>query len=110
MGLTETISSPTFVLMNEYRSGPYPIIHVDLYRLGEERANSLSDELFSLIDEGRSLVLVEWACYGAFLDEAISVSIQIDMQPEAGAETRIIELSANRPLWKGCTTAEGPTS
>jgi tRNA threonylcarbamoyladenosine biosynthesis protein TsaE len=97
--VTETVSSPTFVLMNEYRTGRYPITHVDLYRLGEERAHSLAEELFSIIDEGRSLVLVEWACYGAFLDEVITVSIQIEPQPEIGDEARLIAISANRPLW-----------
>jgi tRNA threonylcarbamoyladenosine biosynthesis protein TsaE len=104
LDVTETISSPTFVLMNEYRTGRYPITHVDLYRLGEAQAHSLAEELFSIMDEGRSLVLVEWACYGAFLDEVITVSIQIDLVqgdagPDAGDEARMIAISANRPLW-----------
>lgn len=32
LGVTENVSSPSYVLMNEYQ-GKYPIIHIDLYRL-----------------------------------------------------------------------------
>ncbi len=97
LDLKESVSSPTFVLMNEYRSGRYPIVHVDLYRLGEEKAASLAEELFAVIDEGRALVLVEWACYGSFLEPVLSASIQIDYA-ENEAEGRLITLSAARPL------------
>lgn len=95
LGLTEPVSSPTFVLMNEYQSGRYPVVHVDLYRLGEERAASLADELFAIIDEGRSLVLVEWACYGPFLNPALTMAIQIEY---AEGDGRRITVSASRPL------------
>jgi tRNA threonylcarbamoyladenosine biosynthesis protein TsaE len=105
LGLAETASSPTFVLMNEYMSGRFPIVHVDLYRLGEERADSLSEELMAVIDEGRALILVEWACYGRFLNEVITVSVQIDTVP--GKENvRSITLCANRTL-DGYDFAEG---
>lgn len=98
LGVQEQASSPTFVLMHEYQSGPYPIVHVDLYRLGEERADSLAEELYGIIDEGRSLLLVEWARYGAFLDEVLTVSLSI--QPVVDEpEHRIIEMKANRPLF-----------
>ena len=33
MGARETVNSPSFVLINEYRSGKIPLIHLDLYRL-----------------------------------------------------------------------------
>lgn len=95
LGVTEPVASPTFVLMNEYHSGCCPIVHVDLYRLGEERAESLADELFAVIDEGRALVLVEWACYGPFLESALTFSIQIEYGTD---ESRLIRVAANRPL------------
>ena len=51
------VTSPTFTLVNEY-DGKYPILHADLYRLGEP------DELIELglVDRiGRdAVVLVEW--------------------------------------------------
>jgi tRNA threonylcarbamoyladenosine biosynthesis protein TsaE len=33
LGITERIHSPTFTLVNEYRSGRLPCYHLDLYRL-----------------------------------------------------------------------------
>ena len=113
LGLRETVSSPTFVLMNEYLSGPFPIAHVDLYRLGEERAAGFSNELYAMLDEGRALILVEWACYGAFLQDDITVAIQIEFaselpftdafsaeaSPDAASQPpRRIIVSANRRL------------
>lgn len=105
LGLTETISSPTFVLMNEYLSGPYPVAHVDLYRLGQERAAGFANELYAILDEGRALILVEWACYGSFLKDDITVALQIDFAPdlESGASMehsppRQITISSNRML------------
>lgn len=106
LGLQEPVSSPTFVLMNEYHSGRYPVVHVDLYRLGEEKAESFAEELFSVIDEGRSLVLVEWACYGSFLEPVLSVSIQIDYA-ENEPEGRVITISAARPLESAFTSWDG---
>lgn len=100
LGVTESVGSPTFVLMNEYLSGAYPIAHVDLYRLGEERAASLADELFAVAEEGRALLLVEWACYGRYLEEITTVSllIEADASENATDESRCITVMANRPL------------
>lgn len=97
LGLRETIGSPTFVLMNEYHSGPFPVAHVDLYRLGPERSAGFASELYALLDEGRALVLVEWACYGDFLQDDVTVGIRIGTDPDR-PEVRNIRVTANRPL------------
>ncbi|HVE15585.1 MAG TPA: tRNA (adenosine(37)-N6)-threonylcarbamoyltransferase complex ATPase subunit type 1 TsaE [Chthoniobacterales bacterium] len=52
------VSSPTFVLLHEYR-GRVPLVHVDLYRLtaqGEAESIGLGDYL-----SGQTVVAVEWA-------------------------------------------------
>ncbi len=54
------VSSPTFVVMNEYED-PYarlPVVHIDAYRLSgdEELANAGWDRIF----DGVTIVLVEW--------------------------------------------------
>ena len=59
LGVTETMSSPTFSLVNEYRTGDGgKLIHFDLYRLKNEReiADIGAAEYF---DSGE-LCLVEW--------------------------------------------------
>lgn len=54
----EDVSSPTFTLMQEYRGGRVPLIHVDLYRLNNARE---IDEL-GLEELGLNSVLaIEWA-------------------------------------------------
>jgi len=97
LGVKETVNSPTFVLMNEYRSGPYPVAHVDLYRLGPENAEGFADEIYTLLDEGKSLVLVEWACYGDFLKDDITLSIRLEHDP-VKSNTRLITVTSKRPL------------
>ena len=58
LGITDTVSSPTFVLMAEY-AGRLPLFHLDLYRLADA-ADALAG---GLIDERQldGVVLVEWA-------------------------------------------------
>jgi tRNA threonylcarbamoyladenosine biosynthesis protein TsaE len=58
LGVTETVSSPSFVLMAEH-AGRLPFFHIDLYRLeGPEAAvgAGLLDER-----EGEGVTLIEWA-------------------------------------------------
>jgi tRNA threonylcarbamoyladenosine biosynthesis protein TsaE len=58
LGITDTIVSPSFVLMAEYR-GRLPLFHVDLYRLADT-AEALAG---GLIDERQAdgVTIVEWA-------------------------------------------------
>ena len=57
LGIEDTISSPTFVLMGEY-AGRLPLFHIDLYRLASA-AEALDG---GLIDDrqGTGVVLIEW--------------------------------------------------
>ena len=58
LGVTDTVSSPTFVLMSEY-AGRLPMFHIDLYRL-DNAADALAG---GLLDERQldGVALVEWA-------------------------------------------------
>jgi tRNA threonylcarbamoyladenosine biosynthesis protein TsaE len=54
----EEVSSPTFTLMQEYRGGRVPLIHVDLYRLNDPREiDDLGLEELGL----DSVLAIEWA-------------------------------------------------
>lgn len=58
LGVTETVTSPSFVLMAEYE-GRLPLFHVDLYRLADA-AEALGG---GLLDDDRwsgGVTLVEW--------------------------------------------------
>jgi tRNA threonylcarbamoyladenosine biosynthesis protein TsaE len=51
------VSSPTFVLLHEYR-GRLPLVHLDLFRLNSEEAESIGlDDYLT----GSTVVAVEWA-------------------------------------------------
>ena len=58
LGIQNTAQSPTFTIVNEYRSGPFPLFHFDLYRLDSEEALydiGFEDYLFS-----DGICVVEW--------------------------------------------------
>lgn len=63
LGSEDLVTSPSFVLMNEYRAGPQHqamyIYHVDLYRIGEpgELATIGLEEIWY----DRGVFLIEWA-------------------------------------------------
>jgi tRNA threonylcarbamoyladenosine biosynthesis protein TsaE len=52
------VTSPTFTLINIY-DGRLRLYHIDLYRLGE--GASLELGLEEILDEGRAVVIIEWA-------------------------------------------------
>lgn len=93
--VTETIASPTFVLVHEYLSGKLPIIHLDFYRLGEENSDSLVDEIIPMIEEGQSLVVAEWTTYAPFFQEYVTIDIQINVTEN---DTRVITVNSNTPI------------
>ena len=58
LGVQETVTSPSFTILNVYESGRVPLYHFDWYRLESE------EELYELgMDEylgGDGIALVEW--------------------------------------------------
>ncbi len=75
LGVRETVTSPTYTIVNEYLSGVMPLFHFDMYRLGS------AGELFDIGWEdylGRGGVCaVEWSEHVAdALEDAITVSIR----------------------------------
>lgn len=59
LGITDLITSPTFTIIQEYRSGRLPLYHFDVYRLEDE------EELYELGYEeyffGDGVCVIEWA-------------------------------------------------
>ncbi len=58
LGVTQTVSSPTFVLVNHY-TGRVPVYHVDAFRAGS--LTELIDLGFDELVSGEGVTIVEWA-------------------------------------------------
>jgi len=59
LGIEEPVTSPTFTIIREYRSGRLPLYHFDVYRIADP------DEMYSIGYEeyfyGDGVCLVEWS-------------------------------------------------
>ncbi len=60
LDVKEKVTSPSFVIINEYKSGKIPVYHFDLYRLENEGISTIINELEEY-GEGKILTFVEWA-------------------------------------------------
>ena len=87
LGVTETVTSPSFTILNVYESGRCPLYHFDWYRLES------AEELYELgMDEylgGDGIAVVEWAerCPEAVPEDAMRISLET-----AGEQTRNITI------------------
>lgn len=89
LGIEETITSPTFTIVKEYRSGRLPLFHFDVYRIGD------IEEMYELGYEeyfyGDGLCVVEWA---DLIEELIPEdALRISIAYGAGEEERIYTVS-----------------
>lgn len=89
LGVTEPVTSPTFNLVVEYRSGRIPLYHFDLYRL--DSSDQLEDLAFYEYMEGDGVSCVEWA--SKFADEMPEDRLEVFIAVE-GEDARSIRARA----------------
>lgn len=77
LSIKENVTSPSFVILNEYHSGIIPMYHFDLYRLEQEGVKSILNELLEY-SQGRVLTFVEWAEYSDILLPKNRIEININ--------------------------------
>ena len=92
LGVKESVTSPTYTIVNEYLSGSMPLFHFDMYRLGSE------DELFDIgwedyLERG-GVCAVEWSenVWGA-MEDAVVVTIS-----RLSEDTRRIKIEGGEKL------------
>ena len=75
LGSFDTVTSPTFALINEYLSGRIPLYHFDMYRVSGWE-DLYSTGFFDYIDEG-GVIAAEWSenIESALPDNTIYVTI-----------------------------------
>ena len=92
LGSDDLVTSPSFVLVNEYRAGrrwqQMPIYHVDLYRIAEERelATIGLEELWS----GDGVCLIEWPEHALARLPADHLAIYIQHLSETKRRLRLV--------------------
>ena len=92
LGCTDTVTSPTYTIVNEYLSGRLPLFHFDMYRLRS------SDDLWDIgwedyLDRG-GVCAVEWSENVAdAMEDAVRVRIE-----KTGEEERRIILEGGEAL------------
>ena len=78
LGVAETVTSPSFTILNVFESGRCPLYHFDWYRLENE------EELYELgMDEylgGDGIALVEWPdrCPDAIPEDCLLIRLEAD--------------------------------
>lgn len=81
------VPSPTFALVQPYDTPRGPVLHADLYRLGDPRE---VDEL-GLLDNPDAIVLVEWAERSAEITDAATSVVTLAIPP--GGAGRMVTVS-----------------
>ena len=91
LGITERVHSPTFTLVNEYRSGRLPCYHMDLYRL-ETPDQIHAAGLEPYFEPKDAVTLIEWfdRARGLVPVSDHLVIVQISTPAAAGDNERII--------------------
>jgi tRNA threonylcarbamoyladenosine biosynthesis protein TsaE len=94
IGVTETITSPTFVIMKIYEANhPYfsQLVHIDAYRLEQEN-DTKTLGLADIMHDPYNLVIIEWPekMNDSILDDAVFVDFEF-----INETTRIIRLPAS---------------
>lgn len=61
LNIKERVTSPSFVILNEYHSGDISLYHFDLYRLEDVGVESILDELREYTENNDAVAFIEWA-------------------------------------------------
>lgn len=79
LNVCEKVTSPSFVILNEYKTSKFPVYHFDLYRLEKKGLQSMVSELREYSKDG-NLTFIEWAefAHDEIPDNALMVKVEYD--------------------------------
>ena len=86
LGVTDSVTSPTYTIVNEYLSGRCPLFHFDMYRL--KTADDLFDIGWEDYLERGGVCAVEWS---ENVDEAMEDAVYVTIE-RLDEETRRITI------------------
>ena len=90
LGITDSVNSPTFMILQIYEGGRLPLYHFDTYRIDdpEEMEEVGLDEYLY----GRGICLIEWAEQIAELLPESTKIVRIRRDPAKGPDYRSVEV------------------
>ena len=84
LGIKDTITSPTFVIMNRYGGGRFPFYHFDMYRIDAKQAENLGFR--EIFEDNDAVCLAEWPENAAEILPKNTVYIEIRRAGETARE------------------------
>ena len=92
LGSADTVTSPTYTIVNEYLSGRLPLFHFDMYRLAS------SDDLWDIgwedyLERG-GVCAVEWS---ENVDDALEGAVRVTIE-KTGEDARRITIEGGEDL------------
>jgi tRNA threonylcarbamoyladenosine biosynthesis protein TsaE len=81
------VPSPTFALVQPYDTPAGPVLHADLYRLGDPR----EVEELGLLDNPSAIVLVEWPERSPEIVDAATLVVELAIPP--GGDGRLVSVT-----------------
>ena len=85
------VTSPSFALVNLYRTGSFDIYHIDLWRLEPPMDAAAAVGLEEILENEDTVIIVEWADrLGKFSWPRPAISVTID---GSGDDPRVIEIA-----------------
>jgi tRNA threonylcarbamoyladenosine biosynthesis protein TsaE len=103
LGITEPITSPTFMLARQHEGGRLVLHHLDVYRL-EQMQEVFDVGLPEVLDEG-GVTVIEWG--DAIAPTLPADFLELRLRFGDGDDDRIIEVDVVGPRWSARTRALG---
>ncbi len=94
LGVTERVTSPTFVIAHVHRGGRVPFVHVDAYRLGSVAE---VDDLDLDASVAESVTVVEWG--GGLVESLADSWLEVRIDRHAEDDVRTVTLVPHGGDW-----------
>lgn len=94
LGITESVNSPTFTILQSYEEGRLPLYHFDVYRIGD--VSEMEEIGYEDCFYGEGVCLIEWADLVAEIIPRDCIRITIEKDLAQGFDYRRITVERVR--------------